>query len=340
MKTDILLFTQTMGALLSSFLPLQSALSVCKEILAGKTDKKLAAEILKDVSEGKRLSDVLARLKTFPQLYIALVSIGEESGSLAQTFGHLAAYLKDKRSMRRKIAMALLYPILVLATAAAVSVVLAVFVMPRLEGIFEAFSGSAESVGVRADGIKLKLFLSAVTVLVLSLIIALCAAAHKASKKAAYIMDSALLRIPLLKDFAMTIQMHDFSFAMKLMTQSRFPIERSLAYAKDVLGNARVKKAVESVCQSVASGKGISESFECEKVFPKYLTVWIKIAEENGQTEEAFNQICDYYQNESESILTGITQAAEPVFILITGAIIIAMVAQFVIPAFNLLGAL
>lgn len=340
MKADVLLFTQTMHSLLSSFLPLQSALAVCKEVLAGKAEKKFTAKVLKKVNEGKKFSNALSDERLFPPLYVSLVSIGEESGTLPQVFGHLAAYLNGKRNMKRKIIQALLYPALVLATAIAVVFILTIFVLPKLEGIFEAFTNSSENIETQISKIKTGAFVSIIILFSFMAILTVCLAARRLNAKAALAIDSVILRIPLIKDFAMTMQMHDFSFAMKLLTQTHFPLLKSLAYAKNVLSNIRVQKAVESVCKSIACGKGVGKAFEDEKIFPEYLTAWIKIAEENGEAAEAFSQIFNYYQSESESLLTSITQAVEPVFILITGAVIIAVIAQFVIPVFNLLGAL
>lgn len=340
MKTDILLFTQTMHSLLSSFLPLQSALAVCKKILTGKAEMKFTDKILKEINGGKKFSDALSEEKMFPPLYVSLVSIGEESGTLPQVFGHLAAYLNGKRNMKRKTIQALLYPALVLATAVAVVFILTAFVLPRLEGIFEAFTNSSENIETQLNKIKAGSFASTIVLFGFMAIPAICLAARRLNAKAALAIDSAILRIPLIKDFEMAMQMHDFSFAMKLLTQTHFPLLQSLAYAKNVLRNISIQKAVESACKSIACGKSAGKSFEDEKVFPEYLTAWVKIAEENGEAAEAFSQIFNYYQNESECLLTGIAQAAEPVFILITGAVIIAVIAQFVIPVFNLLGAL
>lgn len=340
MKADVLLFTQTMHSLLSSFLPLQSALAVCKEILTGKTETKFTAKILKKVNEGKKFSSALSEEKVFPPLYVSLVSIGEESGTLPEVFGHLGAYLNGKRNMKRKIIQALLYPALVLATAAAVVLILTAFVLPRLEGIFEAFANSCENIETQLNRIKTSTFVSSIILFGLMAVLATCLAARRLNGKTALAIDSLILKLPLIRDFVMAMQMHDFSFAMKLLAQTHFPLIQSLAYAKNVLSNIRIQRAVESACKSIACGKDAGKAFEDEKIFPEYLTVWIKIAEENGETAEAFSQIFNYYQNESESLLASITQAAEPVFILITGAVIIAVIAQFVIPVFNLLGAL
>lgn len=340
MKIDVLLFTQTMRSLLSSCLSLQGALKVCSEILTDKKEKALVLSVFKKVNEGKKFSLALSDYKKeFSPLYISLVSIGEESGTLAEVFGHLSSYLKARRNMNRKIIQALMYPAAVLITAVAVVIILTVFVMPRLEGIFDAFSASSDMAGQMIK-IKARFIVTSVITAAVILAIVIAAIMHKANAKAAFLIDAAILKIPAVKKLVLTAQMNDFSFAMKLMTDTHFPLVQSLAQAKDVLRNGRIKKAVASVCKNVMDGMAVGEAFEREKIFPNYFTVWIKIAEENGNTSEAFREISDYYRFENENILSDITQSAEPVFILITGAIIISVIAQFVIPVFNLLGAL
>lgn len=340
MKIDVLLFTQTMRSLLSSCLSLQGALKVCSEILTDKKEKALVLSVFKKVNEGKKFSLALSDYKKeFSPLYVSLVSIGEESGTLAEVFGHLSSYLKARRNMNRKIVQALMYPAAVLITAVAVVIILTVFVMPRLEGIFDTFSASSDMAG---QMIKIKAHFIVTSVITAAVILAIVIGAimHKANAKAAFLIDAAILKIPAVKKLVLTAQMNDFSFAMKLMTDTHFSLVQSLAQAKDVLRNGRIKKAVASACKNVMDGMAVGEAFEREKIFPNYFTVWIKIAEENGNTSEAFREISDYYRFENENILSEITQSAEPVFILITGAIIISVIAQFVIPVFNLLGAL
>ena len=340
MKTDVLLFTQTMHSLLSSYLSLQSALKVCSEILTDKREKMLVSNIIKKVNEGNKFSLALTDYKKeFSPLYISLVSIGEDSGTLGQVFGHLSSYLKTKRNLNKKIIQALMYPAMVLITAVAVVFILTVFVIPRLEGIFEAFSASSDIAGQMIK-IKTRFIVMAIVIAALFLTIVLAVVLRRGKGKIAFMIDSALVKIPVIKKLVMTMQMNDFSFAMKLLSDTHFPLVQSLAQAEDVLDNRCIKKAVESVCKRITDGVSVGEAFETEKIFPKYFTVWVKIAEENGNTSEAFREISDYYRFENENILSDITQAAEPVFILITGAIIISIIAQFVIPVFNLLGAL
>lgn len=341
MKKDVLLFTQTMYSLLSSHLSLQNALKVCSQILTEKTKQSFVKELLKKINEGKKLSQVLMEYKKdFAPLYISLVAIGEESGTLAEVFGHLSSYLKSKNNMTRKIIQALFYPVMVLITAVVVVIILTLYVMPRLEGIFEAFSSSSSNIAEQMGKIKVRFIYSAIIISAVIMLLILCLILRKADEKAASIIDSAVIKIPLLNKLIMTLQINDFSFAMKLFSLTHFPLVQSFEQSEEVITNKRIKKSVDLAIRKIMNGSSVGEAFESERIFPKYFTVWVKIAEENGNTAQAFCEISDYYRLENENILTGITQAAEPVFILITGAIIISIILQFVIPVFNLLGAL
>lgn len=341
MKINVLLFTQTMHSLLMSALPLQDALSVCTEIITAKNDKNFCQKILKSINEGKRLKDSLELYSSdFSPLYLSLVHIGEESGTLSQVFGKLSEYLKERKNIKQKLIQALAYPVLVLITAVIVILVLMLFVMPRLETIFMAFAEASEEIVLRAEKIKTQLVSFAVIFLLFILIISICFAVHKINKKAALVIDSVLLKIPGIGKIIKVMQIHDFSFAMKLLSDAHYPFVESLRQSSEVLSNRFLKNAILDVAERISEGESAGECFDKQIVFPKYLTIWIKIAERNGNTAQAFSQLSDYYSSENDNILGEITAFAEPVFILLTGIMIIAVVSKFVLPVFKLLGAL
>ena len=341
MKIDVLTFTQTMHSLLKSSLSLQNALRICAEILTSKKEKYITENILKGINEGQRLDSVLGEYKKiFPPIYISLISIGEESGNLGDVFGKLSEYLKDKNKLHQKIIQSLAYPILVLFTAVAVILILLIFVIPRLEDIFMAFTESSQSINVQIQKMQTNITIICFIIIAIIIISILIALLHKSGGKISYIIDAVLLKIPFIGKTIKSMQIHDFAFAMKLLTSAGFPFTTSLEQAGKVLTNKRISLAVQRVYKSVEQGYPAGESFEKQGVFPSYFCTWIKTAEYNGKIQEAFGNISDYYSAENENILSGITTYAEPVFILITGGIIICIITQFVIPIFNLMGSL
>lgn len=341
MKLNVLLFTQTMHSLLNSSLPLQDALIVCSEILSGKKEKKFTASLLKKVTEGEKLSESLEEYKgDILPIYVSLISVGEESGKLSEVFGKLSEYLKNRKNIKQKLIQSLAYPVTVMICALIVVAVLILFVMPRLEGILQAFTGSVSEIEIQMMNIKRNLSLIFIFVISIFFVVCITVLLHQTSEKCAYVIDAFLLRIPIIGRIILTLQMHEFSFAMTLLSSASFPLVVALENASAVMTNRKVRLSIENTTRKIAEGISAGTAFESERLFPKYLTVWIKIAQTNGNLFEAFTQICDYFSSESENVFSQITAFIEPFFILITGIIIIFVISQFVVPVFNLLGAL
>ncbi len=341
MKINILLFSQTMQSLLSSSLSLQDALAVCADILQSKNDREFCRDLLLRLNEGNTLSNALKKYKgQFPPLYTALISIGEETGSLKEVFSRLAEYLKSKKQMKNKLIQSLAYPLLVLVTSIAVIMLIIFFVFPRLNDIFEAFAETSVGIEMKSNAIKTNLTISFYIILAVVVFVLLCLVLHKINGKIALLIDSVLLKIPFIKKIITIVQIQDFAFSMKLLALTHFPLVQSLSYSSEVITNLRLKSAVISVCEGISRGESAGECFEKDKAFPKYLTVWVKLAERNGDLASVFTQISDYYSATGSELTAEITTFAEPVLTMITGILIIIFMSQIIIPIFNMLGAL
>lgn len=341
MKIDEILFTQTLSSLLKSNLTLQTSLQIASEIEGNKKNKQFSLNLYRKVSEGYKLSDVLSEYeKTFTPLYLSLIRLGEQSDTLIEVFEKLAAYLKTRKETKTKILQSLIYPILVLCSAVIIVMVIMLFVFPQLEQIFEAFSDNSLEVGFQVFTIRhnmLFIFFVIIGVVLLSIFLAIL---HKINEKCAYVIDSLLLHLPLIKRYIVVNQTMDFAFAMKLMSTSHFPFLEALNQSLQVITNRRYKHGLNEVYKEIQNGNSISQSFDKQKILPSYLVTWIKISEVNGDVESVFTQIYEYYAVENSNIISGITVTVEPVFIIITGIILLFLISQFVIPIFKLLGAL
>lgn len=341
MKINVLLFTQTMSSLLKSSLSLQDALTVCSEVSANKHDKAFCLVLVKSINNGNLLSSSLEKYQSFfSTLYISLIKIGEDSGTLPAVFERLSSYLKIKKETEGKIIQSLIYPLIVLFTTIIIVLLIIMYVFPRLQDIFNAFIDSSHEITEKILHIKLSFILLGGFCGILFFVGFLLFFLHKKNNKIAKKLDSILLRLPVLGKYILINQINDFSFAMKLLLETHFSFVESLLLSLNVCTNLKIKTALKNTYKKIALGKSIGESFEEEKVFPTYLVTWIKVAETSGDVETVFNQIYSYYSYENEHIVAGIVVSAEPVFILVTGIIVIWVVAQFVIPIFKMMGSL
>ena len=184
MKIDVLLFTQTMSSLLKSSLSLQDALDIYSEICENKKDKKFYMKISQNIKNGNLLSSELSNYeKYFSVLYISLVKIGENSGTMIQVFEKLANYLKVKKETKEKIMQCLLYPIIVLLTAIVIVFIIMFYVLPRLQGIFEAFADNSKNILENVIQIKFSLLVFGIIVIFATVSLCLLFCCYKISKR-------------------------------------------------------------------------------------------------------------------------------------------------------------
>lgn len=339
MKINVLSFTKTMSSLLKANLSLQDALKIAGEIENGKGNKLLCKQLWSKVNEGFLLSNILKSFgKYFSELYISLVGIGEETDTLKDVFERLAEYLKVKKETKTKIIQRLIYPIMVMASTFAVVIVIMLFVFPRLEVIFEAFSNGSDDVLREVSKIRNGIMETGIFFLIFMFILILLVFVYKVSESVACWMDGILLKCPVLGKYIVINQTRDFSFSMKLLCGSYYEFTSALKHSSDVIGNRKYKKAIEEVYEKVVRGESIGKSFESHKEFPSYFITWIKLAEISGNPESVFAEIYDYYSSENQNIINALSVSLEPAFILITGCVILTIISRFVIPVFSLMG--
>lgn len=330
-----------MSSLINSELSLQDALKICEKINQSKQNKILCTSLVKSINSGESFSNSLKKIgNVFSPLYIALVELGETVGSIKEILEKLAQYLKEKKQTREKLLQALTYPVIVLVTAIFVISVIIFFVFPKLESIFEAFTESSELVNLKVSSLKRTFLFLVIIVGSFFSLICLCLFFHHSNKKIAYYIDKTLFQIPFLGSYMKITCINDFSFAMKILCSSGVPFSNALFQAKNVIDNLYYKDEILNVYKKIISGEEISSAFESAKIFPSYFITWISLAESTGNTENVFLNIHEYYRTENLNIIQALLVSAEPVFILITGVIIFALVVQFVIPVFQLLGGL
>ncbi len=131
-------FTETVSVLLASGLTFRDALEVAQTIFLKGEINRMVAHLLEQIRKGASVTDAVAGLGDgLPPLYRGFIRIGEKIGSLEEAFKQLAAYLGEDRKVRDKLASSLIYPVLVLGVAVVGIAGIVIFVLPRIQAMFQ-----------------------------------------------------------------------------------------------------------------------------------------------------------------------------------------------------------
>jgi type II secretory pathway component PulF len=128
-------------------------------------------------------------------------------------------------------------------------------------------------------------------------------------------------------------------FSLEVLTSTAYPLEVSLEVSSSVLSNFCLKRSLERIRIAIIRGEKLSSAFENEIVFPERIHQWISIGEASGDISRVFGQLRMYFQGELDRLTARIMLMIEPVLIVIVGFMLILFILQFIVPLFNVFGA-
>ena len=135
---ELSIMTRQMATLLESGMTIEETLGTLIKQSEGHKLKTVISDIRSLVTEGYSLSDAIATYpSSFPEIYRASISAGEESGTLDGVLDRLADYLEDSNALRQKVTQAVVYPIFLLFVCSAILILLIVMVVPKVVKVYQ-----------------------------------------------------------------------------------------------------------------------------------------------------------------------------------------------------------
>lgn len=320
-KPDILHLTREIARLLQAGLPLFEALSALEEKYHGQKPHRLLLDLCDQVRNGHAFSEGLARHPaSFDLLYISMVANSEKTGRLAFALNDLADLLHRQLQVRKQIVSALLYPSLLAGFCCVILTVLLFYVIPSLQELFEGrelhpFTRIVFATSQWACHCKWGLALG---------LIALVggAAFIFSSKRWKEKWYSLILKFPLLKDFFMRVAFVRFFRAASTLLEGSLPLIQALSQARTVMRHPSLEAIIAQAEDKISQGASIHQSLTNHPLVPSLIPRMIAIAEEGGKLPLMMQQIAQIYEEELDKQLTRFTSLAQPVLLLILGAVI------------------
>jgi type IV pilus assembly protein PilC len=135
LKAAIARFARTLGALLSSGVPILSALDIAQATAGNEWVAAVLRGARDRVEGGEPLSAPLLAAGLFPPLMTGLIQVGEETGGLPEMLDHVADAYDTEVDRAADTFTALLEPALIVGMAGAVGTVVAALFLPIIRVI-------------------------------------------------------------------------------------------------------------------------------------------------------------------------------------------------------------
>lgn len=338
---DLSIFTRQFATMINAGLPLVSCLEIQSQQQENPTFKKVLETIKSDVEGGSTLAEALNRQKNvFSELYINMAAAGEAGGILDNILMRLALYLEKAEALVSKVKRAMIMPVILTSVAVGAAAVLLIFVIPIFEKMFAEMGAKlpAPTLFVVALSNFLQKFIIPIIIVATAVIITI-QRWYKTDKGQLY-LDSLMLKIPILGNLQQKSAVARFARTLGTLLSSGVAILDALEITAKTAGNRVVQDAIMSARKSIGGGETISAPLKTMKIFPPMVVQMIAVGEATGGLDEMLNKIADFYDEEVDGAVEGLTAAMEPIIMVVLGLGIGGMVVAMYLPIFSMTSAL
>lgn len=337
-QRDIAIFTRQLATMMRAGVPLLQSFDIVARGSTNPRVTKLLTDIRSDIETGTSLSAAFRKHPMyFDALYCNLVEAGEAAGILETLLERLAVYQEKTLELKSKIKSALIYPVAVLVVAFVVVAVIMIFVIPAFKEVFTSFG---------ADLPAPTLFVMAVSDIFVTywwLIFGTIGFSlyfffqtWKRSENMQRTMDRLMLKLPIFGDLLNKSAVARWTRTLSTMFAAGVPLVEALDSVGGASGNAVYKDATEQIQKDVSTGTALTTAMQSSGVFPVMVLQMSAIGEESGALDQMLGKAAEFYENEVDEAVKGLSSLIEPLIIVVLGTIIGGIVVSMYLPIFKL----
>lgn len=335
---DIALFTRQLATMMKSGVPLLQAFDIAMKGSGNPALSRLLNDIRTDVETGLNLSQAFAKHPVhFDKLFCNLVAAGEQAGILDSLLDRIATYKEKILAIKSKIKSALFYPASVVVVAGLVVSVMMLFVIPEFKSVFSSFG--AELPAPTLIVIAMSDFFVQSWYLVFGALIGaivFIAWSYKRSTAMQIALDRTLLRFPVIGPIIRKATVARWTRTLATMFAAGVPLVEALDSVGGAAGNYVYLVATRQIQSDVSTGTSLTVAMQSSDVFPTMVVQMVSIGEESGQLDAMLSKVADFFEQEVDDAVAGLSQLLEPLIMVFLGTVIGGLVVAMYLPIFKL----
>ena len=334
---DLALITRQLATLVRAGLPLEEALLAVSEHTEKARLKSIVLGVRAKVLEGHTLAMGLEDFpRAFPTVYRATVAAGEHAGQLDAVLERLADYTESRHGLRQKISHAMIYPIVLTCLALSIVVLMLIYVVPKVVGVFET-TGQELPTLTRALIALSELLQDWWFVLIAVIVLVVLGVQRLLRNEAARRrLHWWFLKAPVFGRVTRGLNTARFTRTLSILTSSGVPALDALRISASVVNNLPMRAAVEEAALRVSEGGAIGRSLSRSKLFPPMSIHLISSGEASGELDAMLERTANHQESEMDSLLAAMLSVLEPMLIIVMGLMVLAIVMAILLPIFQI----
>ena len=335
-QSDFIIFNQQFLTLIHAGLPILNSLELLIKRQRSAYLKTLLENVRDRVKSGELLSDSFAAQGVFPKLYTTTLLAGEKSGNMEEVLGRYISFQRMGMTFRKKLAVSLVYPALLITVVIIMLSFLVTYVVPQFAQLFSSLN---------AELPPLTLFMLAVGTFarkyVLFVIIGLAAFVFlvwrwRNTDRGAHQIDRVVLSLPLVGQIVVKQQVATFARTLSTLLQGGLPLVPAMETAGASMTSRKIVDGINEATVSVREGRGLSRSLEDEKIFPDLAIEMIEVGESTGALPAMLTSVAEFYEEDVQTALGAAMALIEPVILIVMAIFVGGVLISLYLPIFSL----
>jgi type IV pilus assembly protein PilC len=335
---DISIFSRQLATMMDSGVPLVQSFEIIGRGHDIPAMQDLLLAIKTDIEGGSNLSDALAKHPFyFDELYCNLVAAGEHAGILDTILDKIATYKEKTEAIKAKIKKALFYPTAVIVVAFIITTILMIFVIPEFANLFKGFG--ADLPAITKMVISISEFFQEYWWAIfggIGLMIYGVKQLKRRSKKFNIFLDRTSLKMPIIGPILNKAAIARYARTLSTMFAAGVPLVEAMSSVAGAVGNVVFKEGVLVIKDEVATGTQLNVAMKNSQLFPNMVVQMTAIGEEAGSMDAMLAKVADFYEEEVDNAVDGLSSLLEPIIMAFLGVVIGGLVVAMYMPIFQM----
>ncbi len=335
---DIAVFMRQLATMMSAGVPLVQSFDIVGRGHDNPSMQELIMAIKNDIESGTNLSEAMAKHPLyFDELVCNLISAGEHAGILEALLDKIATYKEKTEALKSKIKKALFYPTAVMVVAFVVTAILLIFVVPQFQEVFRGFGADLPAFTMMVIGLSewMQRYWWAIVLIVGGGIHGF-GEAKKRSPKVKHGLDRVMLKLPIIGEILRKAVIARFARTLSTMFAAGVPLVEAMESVAGASGNAVYTEAILKMRDNVATGQQLQLAMTQTGLFPNMVNQMVAIGEESGSLDGMLAKVADFYEQEVDDAVDGLSSLLEPLIMSVLGVLVGGLLVAMYLPIFKM----
>lgn len=336
---DIIMFSRQMYALTRSGVPIVKGISGVAQSTRNQKLKNALEDIVEYLSAGHHVASALSQHKSiFSPLYISIIQVGENSGSLDDAFNRVYEYLMREKDTIDRIKSASRYPMIVLMAVMAALGLANFFIIPVFAKLYENFDDDLPvltQILVMTSDFTINYWQVVVVIVVASVI---GVKQYINTEQGRLLWDRYKLKMPAVGNLLKRAALARYCRSLSISLRSGVPLIQALMTVSRAVGNVYISSQLLSMREGIEHGESLTKVAGTTEMFPPLVLQMLAVGEESGTLEEMLLEVAEYYDREVDYDLKYLSDALQPILVTIMGVLVLVLALGLFLPLWDMYG--